>query len=85
VLVVAGSGPGGDLATVERYDPATNVWSPAGRLPRPRSAHTATLLPSGQVLVVGGRNDGPELPFLPTADLYDPAENRWSSAPGLLP
>jgi hypothetical protein len=85
VLVVAGSGPGGDLATVERYDPAANVWSPAGRLPRPRSGHTATLLPNGQVLVVGGRNDGPELPFLPTADLYDPAQNRWSSAPGLLP
>jgi N-acetylneuraminic acid mutarotase len=83
VLVVAGGGPSGDSATVERYDPVSNTWSPAGLLPRPRTGHTATLLPNGQVLIVGGRNEGPELPFLPTADLYDPEQNRWSSAPGL--
>src|SRR5674476_989344 len=32
----------------------TNTWEPAGSLSTARNVHTATLLPSGQVLVAGG-------------------------------
>jgi N-acetylneuraminic acid mutarotase len=48
----------GDLRS-ELYDPVLNVWSPPSYMSTiARSNHTATLLPSGKVLVVGGINSG---------------------------
>jgi hypothetical protein len=43
----------------------------------PRSAHTATLLPSGKVLVAGGVSYFRSV-FPTTAELYDPATGKWS-------
>ena len=51
-----------------------NAASPA------RSGHTATLLPSGQILVAGG--SGPYAPH-DTAELYDPATGRWTATGSL--
>ncbi len=45
-----------NLASTELYDPTSDTWSPAGSLATARSLHTATLLPNGKVLVVGGYN-----------------------------
>jgi hypothetical protein len=73
VLVVGGVNASGALATAERYDPATNSWSPAGTLTAPRDGHTATILLNGQVLVIGGQG-------VSSAERYDPATNSWSSA-----
>jgi hypothetical protein len=44
----------GTLDTAEIYDPITNTWTMMGRMTHPRENHTATLLPNGQVLLVGG-------------------------------
>jgi len=41
-----------------------------------RSDHTATLLPDGQVLVVGGLG-GPDTPA--SAELYDPSDGIWNA------
>jgi phosphatidylethanolamine-binding protein (PEBP) family uncharacterized protein len=41
-----------------------------------RGIHTATLLPSGKVLVAGGANGSV---FLPYAEEYDPANNTWTN------
>jgi type II secretory pathway component GspD/PulD (secretin) len=49
-----------------------------------RSAHTATLLSTGKVLVVGGvRFDGGSFEALATTELYDPVANSWSSIAAL--
>ena len=59
-------------------------WIPTGSLNIPRWGHTATLLPNGKVLVVGGYGgnrplNGPEL----SAELYDPVTGSWSVTGGL--
>ena len=41
-------------STTEIFDPATNSWSPGPELSEPRKHHSATLLPDGRVLLVGG-------------------------------
>ena len=46
-----------------------------GSLTTVRTAHTATLLPNGKVLVAGGYNGSS---ILASAELYDPASGAWS-------
>lgn len=36
------------------YDPVLDVWTPTGDLATARSGHTATLMPDGSVMVIGG-------------------------------
>ena len=54
-------------------------WVPTGSVGTARGLHTATLLPSGKVLVAGGSNSG----ALSSAEIYDPATGSWSR-PGSL-
>jgi N-acetylneuraminic acid mutarotase len=66
------------MAPPELYDPATNLWSPAGTMVTSRVAHTATLMLSGKVLVTGGFvYTGPSLA---STEIYDPGTNTWSAA-----
>jgi hypothetical protein len=68
------------VASVERYDLATDHWSRVAPLLTPRSGATATLLADGRVLVAGG---DPKDDFsgytLATAELYDPARDTWTA------
>jgi hypothetical protein len=66
------------LYSAELFDPSTGTWSAAAPLPSGRAAHTATLLPSGFVLVAGG--EWPVGAALATAELYDVAGDRWLPA-----
>jgi hypothetical protein len=53
------------------YDFSSNAWSITGSMNHARVNHTATLLPNGQVLVVGGQF-GINFNILASAELYTP-------------
>ena len=62
----------------ELYDPRTDRWSVTAPGLGGRQGHTATLLPDGRVLVVGGIGEtGPE----PSAKLYDSVGDTWATTP----
>jgi N-acetylneuraminic acid mutarotase len=56
------------------------TWTVTGSLNTGRFLHTATLLPSGLVLVVGGIDPDTTLR---SAELYDPASGSWTSTGSL--
>jgi N-acetylneuraminic acid mutarotase len=59
------------------FDPATGLWTIVATMNYSLAYHTATLLRSGEVLVVGGRD---EHIVRPNGSLYNPTTNEWSSA-----
>lgn len=71
----------------EVFDPATKRWHQAGDLLTPRDGHSASLLPDGRVLVVGGRfkipGSGRHLSLV-EVEVFDPKENRFGKAPNSL-
>jgi len=59
------------LASAEIYDPSTGLFTATAGMTAARAGHTATLLPSGQILIVGG-GSGDNRPAVATAEVYTP-------------
>jgi uncharacterized protein (TIGR03382 family) len=82
VLVAAGAksgtddtaAGGTDTAAAELYDPATGAWRATATLALARRWHTATILPSGSVLVAGGSHSA-------SAEIYDPMDSALTVCP----
>lgn len=78
VLIVGGTicnqGKCTVLSSAEIYDPGTRRFLPTGSMSAPRTAHTATLLADGTVLVAGGVNSD----ALSSAEIYNPATGAFT-------
>lgn len=62
--------------TAELYHPARGTWTYTNDLMKvARQGHTATLLPSGQVLVAAGEDN---VNYTPSAELYTPSTGIWT-------
>ena len=72
-----------DVANVDVYDPATDTWTAAAKLPGPRShTNACTFVYRDKIYVVGGESGHQSLESEILS--YDPATNAWSTV-GMLP
>jgi Kelch motif len=74
------------LASAELFDPATGMFASVANMTIGREGATATLLPDGRVLVVGGIEFSPGGNMVrvhATAELFDPATGTFQPAGAL--
>jgi hypothetical protein len=69
-----GGGPSAQ-SSAELYDPSTHGFKFTQSMAQPRVSHTATLLGTGKVLIVGDSND---TGVGSTSELYDPESRRFT-------
>ncbi len=68
-------------STVEVYDPATDTWTRASDMPRPRQRHSASAV-DGKMYIFGA-GLWPEAFLSPVVHVYDPATDTWTTAADL--
>jgi hypothetical protein len=68
------------LSSVDVYDFGNKNFTQVGTLNQARFRHTATILPNGQVLVVGGEDTQGNL--LDGFEIYDPTQRAFIAAKG---
>lgn len=77
VLIVGGMTEGGGaLREFEVFDASTNRVIASGQMDESRSGHSATKLPDGRVLILGGYNGS----YLKSAEIFDPRTARFAAA-----
>lgn len=64
------------LTSAEIFDPITNTFTAVGNMTTPRTFHTATLLPDGRVLIVGGIDSNGLA--LKSAEIFNPQTNSFT-------
>jgi N-acetylneuraminic acid mutarotase len=77
ILYAGGSRDIKPTGSVTLYDPATNAWTQVANMTENRFGHGAELLPSGNVIVMGGGCGCIYEPSTATAEQYAPAQNLW--------
>src|SRR6185295_7098378 len=69
-------------ASTEIYDPAQERFSVGPSLTLARHKHEAASLADGRVLVLGGSDPRDRVHFS-SAEIFDPAANRWTAVSGM--
>ena len=77
--VLVSGGEESPVGSCELFDPLTSTFATTGTMLQPRTSHTATLLATGEVLLVGGGNQAAGQAFR-DAELYDPATEQFEPA-----
>ena len=77
VLVVTPTATPAPTSTPTGTPTPVSPFSATGSMTTARKSHTATLLASGQVLVVGGRDNNGNV--LASAELYDPTTGKFTA------
>jgi N-acetylneuraminic acid mutarotase len=78
--VIVPNQPYAFLDSSEVYDPATDSWTPvAAAMTMKRANHTATLLPDGRVVLVGGQSQQGSIGWQRTIDLFNPKTLSWTA------
>jgi hypothetical protein len=77
--------PGGAVLAIgtfgaELFDPQTGAVTTTGPMTTSRNGHTATLLPTGKVLIAGGDTDA----GVGSSEIYDPRSGTFAPGPSLL-
>lgn len=85
VLVSGGGTPPNPAASAELYDPATGSFTPTGAMLHGRTLHTATTLPDGKVLIVGGCCTIAANSYYVDDEIYDPVTGTFSAASPRVP
>ena len=84
-MLIVGGYPGEGrpaTASAEVYDPDRDTFEPVADLGTARADHSATLLPDGRVVVVGGF--GVDGAALATTEYFDPATRTFRQGPRML-
>ena len=81
--MLIGGGSGGQLTLASVFVLAADgsKWSDLPPLTGARAYPAAALLPDGKVLVAGGRSAADANTALNTAELWDPATQKWTALP----
>ena len=74
----------GVVASSERFDPATGIWTSTDSMRDPRGGSLVLRLSDGRVLVVGGvgraASDAATYGVTASAEIFDPATGHWAAA-----
>jgi N-acetylneuraminic acid mutarotase len=89
VTMVTPDGKRTSTAKTRIYDPNQRSWSWAKPLSNPRAFHTATILPNGKVVVMGGaqytaNESSISTVSLKSVEIYDPVQDQWTLIPNGL-
>jgi N-acetylneuraminic acid mutarotase len=77
LIYAIGGTDGGNLSTVEAYDPAKNAWVKKADMPTARQ-WLSTSVVDGIIYAIGGRSDVAPWETMATVEAYDPAEDKWT-------
>ena len=78
-VLLTGGWSGASTASSELFEPAAGRFVESAPMTTSRSGHVAVLLRTGKVLIAGGVSGaGDEWAFLASAELYDPATDRFT-------